>query len=146
MATAEIKHVFPVAADQLWDLIGDFGNTGKWSGRPPEACVQNGEGIGALRTLTVEDGRQIVDRLDAVGEKFYSYSVVTSPLPVTSYKATMAVKPLHSTSSEFTWSGEFEPIGISDVQATAFFENVYRSGIAMMERTVSAMEHAKTIV
>jgi hypothetical protein len=139
MATAEMKHIFPLSADQLWDLIGDFGDTGKWSRRPSEACVQSGEGIGALRTLTVEDGRQIVDRLDAVGEKFYSYSVVTSPLPVTSYKATMAVKPLNSTSCEFTWSGEFEPIGISDTQAIAFFENVYRSGIAMMERTVSAM-------
>jgi hypothetical protein len=140
MPSAEVRHVFHLSADQLWGLIGDFGDTGKWSGRPPEACVQSGEGIGALRTLTVEDGRQIVDRLDALGDKFYSYSIVTSPLPVASYQATMSVKPIDSTSSEFTWSGKFEPNGISDAQAATFFENVYRSGIAMMERTISTME------
>jgi Polyketide cyclase / dehydrase and lipid transport len=140
MTAAEVKHIFALSADQLWNLIGDFGDTGKWSGRPPEACVQSGDGIGALRTLTVADGRQIVDRLDAVGERFYSYSVVTSPLPISSYRATMAVQPLDSQSSEFTWSGEFEPVGLSDAQAIAFFENVYRSGIAMMEKTILAME------
>jgi hypothetical protein len=145
MATAEIKHVFPVSANQLWDLIGDFGDTGKWSGRPPEACVQSGQGIGALRTLTIEDGRQIVDRLDAMGERFYSYSIVTSPLPVASYSATMAVTPVNGTSSELTWSGQFEPSGMSDAQAVAFFENVYRAGIAMMEKAVSAIGEVKSV-
>lgn len=140
MESAEVSHIFQLSADQLWDLIGDFGDTGKWSGRPPEACVQSGEGIGALRTLTLEDGRQIVDRLDAAGEKFYSYSIVTSPLPVNSYQATMSVKPIDPKTSEFTWSGQFEPNGISDTQAVVFFESVYRSGIAMMERTISAMK------
>ena len=94
MATAEIRHIFPLSADQFWDLIGDFGDTGKWSGRPPEACLRSGRGVGALRTLTLADGRQIVDRLEAQGDKFMTYSIVTSPFPVVSYKATMAVSPL----------------------------------------------------
>ena len=72
---------------------GDFGATGKWSGRPPEACMQNGEGIGALRTLTLANGQQIIDRLEGQSPMSYTYSIVSSPLPVASYTATMAVTP-----------------------------------------------------
>ena len=70
---------------------GDFGATGKWSGRPPEACMQNGEGIGALRTLTLANGQQIIDRLEGQSPMSYTYSIVSSPRPVASYTATMAV-------------------------------------------------------
>ncbi len=128
-----------MSADALWAMIGDFGDTGKWSGRPPEACVHEGEGIGALRTLTVEDGRVIVDRLDAQGPYFYTYSIVTSPLPVKSYRATMSVAAVDEGACDFTWAGEIEPDGISDEQTVAFFEGVYRHGIGLMERQIAKM-------
>lgn len=128
-----------MSADALWDLIGDFGNTSKWSGSPPETCVQTGEGIGALRTLTMRDGQKIVDRLDAYGARTYSYSIVTSPLPVATYHATMAVTPIDDASCTFVWSGEFEPVGISDEQAVAFFTRVYHSGIGMMTKSIEKM-------
>lgn len=137
MAIASITQRFSVSAEVLWALIGDFGNTGKWSGRPPEACVQTGEGVGSCRTLTLADGRQIVDRLEDMGHNFYTYSIVTSPLPVRSYRATMAVKPEDGSACTFTWSGEFEPEGMTDEAAVAFFENVYRSGIRMMESALA---------
>jgi Polyketide cyclase / dehydrase and lipid transport len=140
MLNATITRIFPLAAADLWAVIGDFGDTGKWTGRPPEACVADGKGVGALRTLTVQDGRVIVDRLEAEGELYYSYSIAMEPgaipLPVKSYRATMAVAPLSADSCTFTWSGMFEPQGIGDAEAAAFFETVYRSGIAMMVRTL----------
>jgi Polyketide cyclase / dehydrase and lipid transport len=137
MAKTRLEHMFPVPAADLWALIGDFGNTGRWSGRPPEACIQSGEGVGALRTLTLADGRQIVDRLDAVGPMSYTYSIVSSPLPVASYTAMMAVEAIEPASCKFSWSGSFEPKDISDEQAVAFFNDVYRSGLAMIERALS---------
>lgn len=130
------EHVFALPVDRLWAILGDFGQTGKWSGRPPEACVQEGEGIGALRTLTIQDGRVIVDRLEAQDDYSYTYSVVSGPLPYRSYRATMAVEPVDPEHSRFTWTGEFEPLGISEDEAIAFTQNVYASGIAMMRRTI----------
>ena len=98
--------------------------------------MQTGEGVGAERTLTLEDGRQIVDRLDAQGDDFYTYSIVSGPLPVSAYTATMSVKPKDDQNCVFTWSGTFEPQGITAEQATGLFETIYRSGIAMMEKTL----------
>ena len=136
-AIAHLNHQFPIPVANLWAMIGDFGDVGKWSGRPPEACVQQGEGIGSLRTLTLDDGRQVVDRLDAQGIDFYSYSIVTSPFPVTSYAATMAVAAVDAASSELTWRGEIEPNGISDEEASAMFEAMYRYGVGLIERQIA---------
>jgi len=135
--------VFDLPADEFWALIGDFGDTGKWSGRPPEGCVQEGEGIGALRTLTLADGRKIVDRLEAQTANSYSYSIVTAPLPYKSYRATMAVEPIDAVSSRFRWTGEFEPLGIGDEEAIAFTRSVYAMGIGLMQKTL-ACRHGVT--
>ena len=136
-ATAQLKHQFAIPVADLWTLIGDFGDVGKWSGRPPEACVHEGEGIGSLRTLTLEDGRQVVDRLDAQGDDFYSYSIVTSPFPVVSYAATMSVVAVDDATSELTWRGSIEPDGINDEDASAMFEAMYRYGVGLIERQIA---------
>ena len=136
-AIAQLKHQFAIPVADLWTLIGDFGDVGKWSGRPPEACVHEGEGIGSLRTLTLDDGRQVVDRLDAQGEDFYSYSIVTSPFPVVSYAATMSVAAVDDATSELTWRGSIEPDGINDEDASAMFEAMYRYGVSLIERQIA---------
>ncbi len=111
MLTASVSRKFDIPVDGLWDLIGDFGNMAKWTGAKPESCVQEGQGIGSLRKLTLADGRVIVDRLEALGPRSYTYSIVTSPLPYESYRATMQVAAVDEASSELTWTGEFEPLG-----------------------------------
>lgn len=139
MATARVEQKFDLPAEELWGLIGDFGDTGKWSGRPREACVQEGSGIGSLRTLTIRDGTVIVDRLENETENSYTYSVVDpigSPLPYKSYRATMTVEPVDEHTSRFIWAGEFEPDGMSDAEASEFTVNVYEMGMGMMQDTI----------
>ena len=137
---AQLQHRFALPVEELWALIGDFGQVGRWSGRPPEACVQEGEGIGALRTLTLDDGRQVVDRLEAQGDRFYSYSIVSSPFPVKSYAATMSVASVDARTSELTWRGTVEPDGISDEQGAALFESMYKYGVGLIERQIARMQ------
>lgn len=68
MPTVKAQQAFLLPVDELWEILGEFGDTGKWSGRPKDACEQEGEGIGSLRTLILADGRTIVDRLEAQSE------------------------------------------------------------------------------
>jgi len=142
MASASVEQEFDLPAEALWALVGDFGDVGKWSGEPPEHCVQEGEGVGSLRRLTVDGGAVIVDRLEAQTENSYTYSVVdpeSSPLPFRSYIATMMVLPIDAERSRLIWAGEFEPDGISDEKATSFALSVYGLGIGLMRQTVAAM-------
>ena len=123
MAQAKVVHDFDVSADQLWELVGDFGDVGKWS--TAGSCVQKGEGVGALRTLTMDDGRIIVDRLEEIGERSYSYSIVESPLPFHRYLARMEVIPTSEEKCQLIWSSEFEPKGMTDEKAIEYITGVY---------------------
>ncbi|MEM7413447.1 MAG: SRPBCC family protein [Myxococcota bacterium] len=137
MAEASITHEFSVSADTLWELIGDFGDMEKWAGPGAGSCTSDGEGLGALRTLTLPGGREVVDRLEAEGHRTYSYSIVRSTLPFVSYRATMAVEELGQGRCSLSWSGEFEPKGIGEAEAVATAESMYRYGIRLMEQTLA---------
>ena len=139
MPTVTAKQTFALSIDDLWDLLGDFGNTSKWSGSPPEACVCNETGIGALRERRFADGRVIVDRLEAETDYSYTYSVVSGPLPYKSYQATMAVQRIDDTHSEFSWTGVFEMKEMTDEEGITFTNNVYAMGIEMMKKTIGAI-------
>ncbi len=134
MTRAKVVHVFDESADQLWELIGDFGDMEKWS--TGGTCVQEGEGVGALRTITMDDGRVIVDRLEDFGGRHYSYSIVESPLPFHRYLAKMEVMPLSEEKCQLVWSSDFEPKGMSDEEAIEYIEGVYHWGISMMIETL----------
>ena len=140
---AKLEHRFPVPVDDLWNLIGDFGDVDKWSGRP-NGCERDGRGIGSLRTLTLADGRVIVDRLDDEGPYFYTYSIVTSPFPVASYSATMRVAAVDSGTTVLNWSGTIEPDGASDDQVVALFEGAYRHGVSLIENALKSLISRKT--
>ena len=61
------------APDQVWALIGQFG--GAWHPLIARIAV-TGTGIGQLRTIETIDGKQIIERLEAMddSQRFYRYS------------------------------------------------------------------------
>ena len=136
MTAVEVIHNFTVSADTLWELIGDFGDMDKWS-TGGGSCVVEGDGIGALRTVTTADGRVIIERLEAETELSYSYSIVSSPLPVESYEATLALVRTGKNSCQLQWSSRFEPKKVTEEQAVAYIEKIYGWGIGMMKETLA---------
>lgn len=142
LAKASVQHDFELPLETLWDLVGHFGDMGRWTGLPPETCISEGEGVGAIRTLTPTTGGKIIDRLDAQTDWSYSYSIINmeeAPLPFSSYKATLAVERISENSSRLTWSGEFEPAGISALDAVAFAQNMYQRGLEMMKKSAASL-------
>ena len=59
-----------------------------------------GTGIGQLRTIETLDGREIVERLEAVdnAKRFYRYTLIAG-IPASHYTGTIEVKPKGSGSS-----------------------------------------------
>ena len=77
--------------DKVWALIGQFG--GMWN--PLIAKIQlTGEGVGQLRTIETIDGKQIIERLEAMdnSQRLYRYTNV-SGIGVVDYTGTLDVKP-----------------------------------------------------
>jgi hypothetical protein len=92
------------APDEVWSLIGDFG--GDW--HPLNARISvTGTGVGQLRHIETLDGREIVERLDAIDNvrRCVRYTNIAG-MPVSKYSGTIEVKP-HGGGSVVDWRTQF---------------------------------------
>ena len=65
MAQASRMITIHAPADAVWQVIGDFGAACQYLVMVI-GCTVEGQGLGALRTLTNADGSTILERLDAL--------------------------------------------------------------------------------
>lgn len=115
------------SADQVWKVLRDF------NGLPVfiasfEKSTMEGSGVGALRSLTLKSGGPpIVEKLEKLDDqaKALSYSIVTAPLPLKDYFATVEVTDLGSGQCEVKWYSTFEPTDAPEAEVIKIVEGVY---------------------
>ena len=120
-----------VPADAVWKVIGGFNALPDWH-PAVEKSEQEGVGVGATRKLRLVGGGTIIERLESIDdkEKVYSYSIVDSPLPVANYTATVRVREDGGGKATVVeWSGEFNPAGVPEVDATKAIQGIYQAGL-----------------
>ena len=112
--------------DKVWALIGQFG--GYW--HPLIADIKLiGTGVGALRVIETIDGKQIIERLDAVDDssRSYRYSNI-SGLPVSNYSGFLAVKP-DGAGSSVEWRAQYLANDQGDVVVRAIISTLFKAGL-----------------
>lgn len=132
MAQASATVELPVPPEQVWELVGGFGSLPDWLPYIPESSLSEG---GRLRRLANPGGEAIVERLEHYDNaaRTYSYSILQSPFPISSYRATLTVVPVAGgQGSRVDWSGEFTPQGVSDEHVCELFGGIYRTGLAAL--------------
>ncbi len=127
MATASATIDIPASADQVWQLIGGFNSLPDWLPFIPKSELSEG---GRVRSLQTADGAVVIERLQAFDNegKTYSYSIEQAPFPATEYRATIKVEA-QGDGARVTWSGRFEPVGVSNEEVVALFAGIYQGGL-----------------
>jgi len=131
MTTTEVKETVNANAKAVWDILGDFG--GIKIGGPITAFEVEGDGVGAVRTITM-GGANIVERLEAFDANGMSlkYAIINDdcPLPVSGYSATINVTADGDNACTVEWIGTFEAKGAPEAQASEIVKGIYTGGIA----------------
>lgn len=130
MAKVTVNDRFDHPIDAVWQVVSDFGGLQKYM-RGIEGCEVQGEGLGCDRIITVPGGAQIVERLTWLQpERYeYSYSIIAGEaMPFERYVSTVRLEA-DGEGTAITWSGHFDPKGVSEEEAKATAEGVYRGGI-----------------
>ena len=129
MANVSMNATIAASAAEVWKIISDFNGLPKFVAAVVNSTME-GSGIGAVRTLTLGDGGQILEKLESLDEPAQSltYSIVTSPLPLENYLATVQVKDLGGNQCEIVWSSTFDPKGAPEAEAKKVVEGVYSLG------------------
>jgi Polyketide cyclase / dehydrase and lipid transport/Domain of unknown function (DUF4331) len=112
------------APDKVWSLIGQFSLD--WHPLVARASLV-GAGIGQLRRIETLDGKEIVERLDAVDDakRFYRYTLVAG-VPASLYTGTIEVKP-NDNGCIANWRVDFLASNQPDI--------VVRSMVSALEKT-----------
>ncbi len=135
MAKVASSTELPVPAQSVWTVIGGFNALPDWHPAVEKSELEEGDGT-KLRTLSLAGGGTIVERLEAKDERerTYSYSILSGPLPVANYQATIRVRENDSGGCTVEWSSEFDAAGAPETDATAAIRGIYEAGFKNLQR------------
>lgn len=110
----------------VWALVGDYNGLYRW-----HPAVKESDRTNNIRLLTLGNGAQIIETLTAMNneKRIYNYTIIASPLPVSDYESSIAVKTNGSNGSVVTWSSSFNAAGISHEEAAKVIRGVYQAGL-----------------
>ena len=135
VASASKSLTINAPANVLWQAVGDFNG---WSSFI-EVVVKSemrGTGVGAVRAFTLADGAVVEEKLESFDDDncALSYSIVSGPLPVKNYLATIAVNHIDDDNCRVDWSSTFEPDGVSEEEAVAAIEGIYSANFEGLQK------------
>lgn len=119
------------SASAVWSLIGPFCAIKNWL-PPVGECIEDGKAP-PTRVLVTKDGKAAFVETQTArseNEHSYSYAFLSSPLPVSNYKATIKVTAKSDGSSTITWSGSYTPDQGKEKAASDALIGVYEAGLA----------------
>ena len=114
----------------IWAKIGPFCAIRDWL-PPVGTCSQDGA-TPPTRTLVTKDGSAtFVERQTARNDAqhFYSYTFLSSPLPVTDYHSTIKVTSLGNGQSSVTWRSTYTPVPGKESAAKDALDGIYMAGL-----------------
>jgi len=139
MTTVQVVEAVAASADDVWNILSDFG--GIKVGGPIEAFEIEGDGVGAVRTITMGGG-QVIERLDVhdADARTFTYCITNddNPLPVANYSATVKITADGDDACSVDWSGTFDPKGADEETASNVVRGIYTGGIQGARKALSA--------
>lgn len=136
MSKVSVSMQLGASAERVWQVAGGFQGLMDWAGGLQSCTAEQG---GRVRRLVTGDGAVIVERLEAYNdsEKFYSYSIVASPLPVTNYQSTLKVIPVFGKEQcVVEWTSNYYPAAEAEAQMEALFTSIYQGSLEELKRTL----------
>jgi hypothetical protein len=137
MGQVSVKVSIPASADKVWQTLRDFGGLNKWAPGIADLSLQ-GAGVGAVRTLTYQDGARVVERLESLNDasRLLSYTILESTLPLEGYVASLTVRDLGAAGCEVVWFSTFGAKGAAEQEVSRMLEVGYRKALSGLQKSL----------
>ena len=104
------------SADDVWNVVKDFGGLGAWMPGIDSCRVEGNDRI--LEMMGMELTETLVKCDD--DSRTLVYGITKSPMPVEHHEATIAVTPTGDSSAHVTYSVDVKPDTMVDVMSNAY--------------------------
>lgn len=137
MPRVYVSSIIDAPLETVWEVLRDFNALPKWHPLVGISQIEDNlpaDAIGCVRNFQLSDGGATIrERLLALSdvEHYCTYSILESPLPVSSYVATVRLRRITTTNQTFAeWHSTFEtPVG-EEESAAAIVQSIYEDGFA----------------
>src|SRR5688572_16405867 len=132
----------PGLPPQIWEQAGAFCAIKDW--HPAVAdCIEEKEGEVTYRTLVLQDGGKIKEKLTEIGDVSYAYEIIESPLPVENYKAKLWLEVDDEPDrSVLYWQADFDAKGSED-DAKKLIADIFAAGLKGIKQQAIAASDAR---
>ena len=133
MLSVHMQLDLKATAEEVWKVIGGFNEIPAWV--PPVEKSTLDE-TGKVRHLSLAGGGLILEQLEEHSdeERYYRYSIIDSPLPLSNYVATIRVHAQGGGAHSIVdWSSHFNPDNAPDEEAIAVVQGVYQAGFDQLQ-------------
>ncbi len=137
MGQISVNVSLPAAADEVWQVVKDFGGASRWL-PGIDSLKMTGSGVGAVRTVTYKDGSQAVERLESLSDdsRSLSFTILESSLPLEGYVASLTVRDLGPRGCEVEWYSTFGPKGATESEVTQMLEKSHRLALGNLQKSL----------
>jgi hypothetical protein len=141
MVQAYASSVINAPVDTVWAHIRDFNGLPTWHPAIADSVIEDGraaDAVGCVRSFHLADGGHLRERLLSLSDldRHCTYSILVSPMPVSSYIATLSARPVTDGSRTFVeWTATFDtPPGL-EAEWAHIAQGVFQAGFdALKER------------
>lgn len=123
--------VIDAPIQKVWQQVTEFCAISGWHPAVEKCELRDGGGKKQERVITLKGGGTIEEQLLSItaSRRTLRYSLLSGPLPVANYTATIALTAGTKTSTTVIWSSHFDAKGASDDEARKAISGVYTSGL-----------------
>jgi uncharacterized protein YndB with AHSA1/START domain len=143
MPQVYVRGVLAAPAARVWSIVAPFDGLAGWHPAFRSSVITNGVPanlVGAERLLTLQDGGEIRERLIGFSEfkRTCVYTILSSPLPISDYVATIRVTPVTMGERAFVeWWSRFETAPADREAMVGLIRGVYEAGIEAVARKLA---------
>lgn len=117
----------------VWKYVGDFNSFDLWHPQVRSSTLKGADNkAGAVRTLKLADGSELVEKLLKynAATTSYTYTSLKSPFPIKNYVATISVSPAAGGKTLMKWSATFDAVNIDEDIATEMVAIALNGGLS----------------
>jgi Polyketide cyclase / dehydrase and lipid transport len=135
-----VSRVVEALAGKVWTTIRRFDAVAEWLPFVKSSPIENGGDptrVGCVRILTQTDGEVFREVLLALSdaERFYSYTFVSSPVPVRDHRTTLRVLPITDGNRSYVeWSSRFDIDPKYEAQLVDLMNRNFVNGLQSLAR------------
>ncbi len=141
MASVYVSSVIDAGIDKVWDRVRDFNALPVWHPRIRDSRIEESlpsDKIGCIRNFNLQSGDNIREQLLGLSDydKFCTYTILESPMPLTDYVATLRLTPVTDGDRCFIeWSADFQCANENEAELVKNIgSNVFQGGFDALKR------------